>query len=72
MDPFTFNGFVEVMKKIEAEDMLKSYKIHDWPNTKKDFRDKEVRRLEKIVFGRSNKDAKRVTNDELRAILGSF
>lgn len=72
MPILTFSEYFQCIGKLEAQEMMMAYKIQDWPNMKDKARSNEWSKLEKAAGFRSNKEAKRVTNDELRAILGSF
>lgn len=67
-----FSEYFQCIRQLEAQEMLIQYKIQDWPNLKDKARSSEWSKLEKVASFGSNKGAKRVTNEELRAILGSF
>jgi len=65
-----FSDLFQSMQILKAREILTAYKIQDWPNTKEKARNQEWAKIEKLANLKSNV-GKRVTNDELKAILGS-
>lgn len=52
---------------IEAQETLRLFKVTDWPNLKKDRRDKIYRQLSKIAFPFNKKKA--ITSTEFARIM---
>lgn len=70
LDVDEFNDYWHAITIIEAQEQLKRLSVADWPNLKKQSREKQHRQLHKDAYPASFNEVKQINNADLAKILG--